>query len=135
MRTRPQIRNWFADVMFLNDPTQANKVRHNPIPSEASTITGMRMLPNRGVEGFYAKLTALIVDPRVELVREKIYRPAAPTSDIDNETFLTLTRVANEMFPGAAVMQIMRPVRPALPRYEIAACRPMASLLRGRLPR
>lgn len=81
--------------------------RRNVIPSEASAILDIRMLPDEDVEGFYEKLAAVIDDPRVEIVPESIYRPAAPPSEIDNEMFRTMERVAVEMFPDATVMPIM----------------------------
>jgi len=64
--------------------------RRNVIPSEASAILDIRMLPDESVEEFYAKLAAVIDDPRVEIVPEHIYRPAAPPSEIDNEMFQIL---------------------------------------------
>jgi acetylornithine deacetylase/succinyl-diaminopimelate desuccinylase-like protein len=82
--------------------------RRNVIPSEASAMLDIRMLPDESVEGFYAKLAAVIDDPRVEIIPEKIYRPAAPSSDIDNEMFQTLERVAKNMYPKATVLPIMQ---------------------------
>jgi len=81
--------------------------RRNVIPSEASAILDIRMLPDENVEGFYASLAEVIDDPRVEIVPEPIYRPAAPPSEIDNEMFQTLERVAVEMYPEATVLPIM----------------------------
>ena len=81
--------------------------RRNVIPSEASAILDIRMLPDEDLEGFYEKLAAVIDDPRVEIVPEHIYRPAAPPSEIDNAMFQTLERVAKRMFPDAAVLPIM----------------------------
>jgi acetylornithine deacetylase/succinyl-diaminopimelate desuccinylase-like protein len=81
--------------------------RRNVIPSEASAILDIRMLPDEDVEGFYQSLAAVIDDPRVEIVPEPIYRPAAPPSEIDNEMFQTLERVAVDMYPEATVLPIM----------------------------
>ena len=81
--------------------------RRNVIPSEASAILDIRMLPDENVDQFYAKLAEVIDDPRVEIVPEPIYRPAAPPSEIDNEMFQTLERVAKEMYPHSAVLPIM----------------------------
>lgn len=81
--------------------------RRNVIPSEASAILDIRMLPDEDVEGFYKSLAAVIDDPRVEIVPEHIYRPAAPPSEIDNEMFQTLERVAVEMYPESTVLPIM----------------------------
>ena len=81
--------------------------RRNVIPSEGKAILDIRMLPDEDVEGFYEQLAAVIDDPRVEIVPEKIYRPAAPPSGIDNEMFETLERVAAVVYPDAAVLPTM----------------------------
>lgn len=81
--------------------------RKNVIPSEASAILDIRMLPDESVEDFYVALAAVIDDHRVEIIPEHIYRPAAPPSAIDNEMFETLERVAVEMYPSATVLPIM----------------------------
>ena len=82
--------------------------RRNVIPSEASAILDIRMLPDEDVEAFYDKLAAVIDDPRIEIVPERIYRPAAPPSDIDNEMFRVLEDVALRMYPDATVLPIMQ---------------------------
>ncbi len=82
--------------------------RRNVIPSEASAMLDIRMLPDENVEGFYQQLAAVIDDPRVEIVPEHIYRPAAPPSRIDNEMFQTLERVAKRMYPESTVLPIMQ---------------------------
>lgn len=82
--------------------------RRNVIPSEASAMLDIRMLPDEDVEGFYKSLAGVIDDPRVEIVPEHIYRPAAPPSEIDNEMFQTLERVAVGMYPEATVLPIMQ---------------------------
>jgi len=81
--------------------------RKNVIPSEASAVLDIRMLPDENVEEFYAQLAAVIDDSRVEIVPESIYRPAAPPSNIDNEMFQTLEQVAIEMYPSATVLPTM----------------------------
>lgn len=81
--------------------------RKNVIPSEASAILDIRMLPDENVDEFYAELAKVIDDPRVEIVPERIYRPAAPPSEIDNEMFQALERVAKEMYPSSTVLPIM----------------------------
>ena len=81
--------------------------RRNVIPSEARAVLDIRMLPDEDVAGFYANLAAVIDDPRVEIVPERIYRPAAPPSGIDNEMFETLERVAAQVYPGALVLPTM----------------------------
>jgi acetylornithine deacetylase/succinyl-diaminopimelate desuccinylase-like protein len=82
--------------------------RRNVIPSEATAMLDIRMLPDENVEEFYEKLAAVIDDPRVEIVPEAIYRPAAPPSEIDNEMFRVLEDVALRMYPKATVLPIMQ---------------------------
>lgn len=81
--------------------------RKNVIPSEAKAMLDIRMLPDEDVDEFYASLAAIIDDPRVEIVPEHIYRPAAPPSGIDNEMFETLERVAAQVYPDAIVLPTM----------------------------
>lgn len=82
--------------------------RRNVIPSEASAILDIRMLPDEDVEKFYEQLANVIDDSRIEIVPERIYRPAAPPSDIDNEMFRVLENVALRMYPGSTVLPIMQ---------------------------
>lgn len=81
--------------------------RKNVIPSEATAMLDIRMLPDEDVEAFYAKLADVIDDPNVEIVPEKIYRPAAPPSGIDNAMFESIERVAGKMYPDAIVLPTM----------------------------
>lgn len=81
--------------------------RKNVIPSEASAILDIRMLPDEDVDAFYDKLRAVIDDPQVEVVPEAIYRPESPPSPIDNEMFQALEGVANRMYPDATVLPQM----------------------------
>ena len=81
--------------------------RRNVVPSQASAMFDIRMLPDEDVEAFYAKMAEVIDDPRVEIVPETPYRPIAPPSPIDNEMFETLERVAEQVYPGAAVIPQM----------------------------
>ena len=81
--------------------------RKNVIPSEASAILDIRMLPDENVDEFYAQLAEVIDDPAIEIVPERIYRPAAPPSGIDNAMFESLERVAKRMYPNAIVLPTM----------------------------
>lgn len=81
--------------------------RKNVIPSEASAILDIRMLPDEDVDAFYQKLAAVIDNPQVEIIPEPIYRPAATTSPIDNEMFESLESVAKNMYPETTVLPTM----------------------------
>jgi len=82
--------------------------RRNVIPSEASAILDIRMLPDEDVDRFYKALAEVIDDPRIEIVPEEIYRPAALPSRLDNDMFQALETVAGKMYPGATVLPTMQ---------------------------
>ena len=89
-------------------PTMLNGgFRRNVVPSEATAMLDIRMLPDEDVEAFYAEMAKVIGDPRVEIVPEEPYRPIAPPSPIDNEMFETLEKVARQVYPGATVLPQM----------------------------
>lgn len=114
--------------------------RKNVIPSEASAILDIRMLPDEDVDGFYQLLAQVIDDPRVTIVPEAIYRPAAPPSQIDNEMFRILERNAKNMYPGVMVLPTMSTgatdmaqVRAkGMQAYGIGPARTMEELTSGR---
>ena len=81
--------------------------RKNVIPSEASAVLDIRMLPDEDVDAFYDMMREIIDDPNVEIVPEAIYRPESPPSPVDNEMFQTLENVANRMYPDATVLPRM----------------------------
>lgn len=81
--------------------------RRNVIPSEASAVLDIRMLPDEDVDAFYDKMREIIDDPNVEVVPAAIYRPESAPSPVDNEMFQTLEAVAGRMYPDAAVIPSM----------------------------
>ena len=81
--------------------------RKNVIPSEASAVLDIRMLPDEDVDAFYDKMREIIDDPNVEVVPEPIYRPESPPSPVDNEMFQALEDVAGRMYPDATVLPRM----------------------------
>ena len=89
-------------------PTMMNAgFRNNVIPSEATAVLDIRMLPDEDVDAFYQLLADVVGDPRVEIVPEPIYRPAAGPSPIDSEMFQSLEKVAKKMYPETTVLPIM----------------------------
>jgi acetylornithine deacetylase/succinyl-diaminopimelate desuccinylase-like protein len=113
--------------------------RRNVIPSEATAMLDIRMLPDEDVDAFYAELAEVIDDPNVEIVPEKIYRPAAPPSGIDNEMFESIERVAGDMYPDAIVLPTMSTAATdmsqvrakGVPAYGIGPIRSMEELNSG----
>ena len=81
--------------------------RNNVIPSEATAVLDIRMLPDEDVDAFYQKLANVIDDPQVEVVPEPIYRPESIPSPVDNDMFQTLEKVSKRMYPEATVIPRM----------------------------
>ena len=81
--------------------------RNNVIPSEATAVLDIRMLPDEDVDAFYQKLADVIDDPLVEVVPEPIYRPESMPSPVDNDMFQSLETVAKQMYPEATVIPRM----------------------------
>ncbi len=111
-----EISDWFRN----NDPYHYSQLRtsvvptiidagfrRNVIPSQAEAMLDIRMLPGEDVAGFYAKLAAVIDNPAVEIVPERIYRPAAVPSGIDNEMFAVIESVAETLYPRSTTIPIM----------------------------
>jgi len=110
------IDEWFR----LNDPLHYSTVRtsvvptiidagfrRNVIPSEATAMLDIRMLPGEDVDGFYRELASIIDNPAIEIVPEDIYRPAAPPSEIDNEMFQVIEAVSERLYPQSTTLPIM----------------------------
>lgn len=132
--------NYYSSIRTSVVPTIINGgFRKNVIPSEATAVLDIRMLPDEDVEGFYRQLAEVIDDPNVEIVPEDIYRPAAPPSGLDNEMFETLERVTGDMYPDAIVLPKMSngatdmaQVRAmGVPAYGIGPIRTLAELNSG----
>ena len=81
--------------------------RMNVIPSEAEAMIDIRALPDEDPDAFYASLAQVIDDENVEIEPQRIYRPRAPASPIDNEMFGALEAVSKRMYPGATMMPTM----------------------------
>lgn len=81
--------------------------RRNVVPSSAEAMLDIRMLPDEDVEGFYAELAKLIDNPAIEIVPERVYRPIAPPSGIDNEMFAVIEAVGERLYPGSTTVPLM----------------------------
>jgi acetylornithine deacetylase/succinyl-diaminopimelate desuccinylase-like protein len=121
-------------------PTMMNAgFRKNVIPSEATAMLDIRMLPDEDVDAFYEKLAEVMDEPNIEIVPEDIYRPAAPPSGLDNAMFSSLERAASHMYPDAIVLPTMSTgatdmsqVRAkGVPAYGIGPIRSMEELNSG----
>ena len=81
--------------------------RRNVIPSTAEAMLDIRMLPDEDADAFYAQMAAIIDNPAIEIVPERIYRPVAPPSNIDNQMFQAIAGVASRLYPGSSTVPFM----------------------------
>jgi acetylornithine deacetylase/succinyl-diaminopimelate desuccinylase-like protein len=81
--------------------------RRNVIPSKAEAMLDIRMLPDEDVDAFYAQMAAIIDNPAIEIVPERVYRPVAAPSDIDNEMFQVIEDVASRLYPKSTTVPFM----------------------------
>lgn len=111
-----EIDAWFRD----NDPLHYSSLRtsvvptiidagfrKNVIPSEARAVLDIRMMPDEDVDAFYRQLAELVENPAIEIIPERIYRPEAQPSAIDNPMFQAIEAVAKRMFPDATTVPFM----------------------------
>ena len=82
-------------------------IRPSVVPPEARGVVNLRLLPGNLVEPLVAKLQQAVNDPQVRLEVEPGGAPPAPASSTDSELYKTITQVARQQFPGAAVLPYM----------------------------
>ena len=116
----PEYQQAISDYFRVNDPLLYSNLRtsvvptifdagfrRNVIPSGAEAMLDIRMLPDEDVDAFYAEMAAIIDNPAIEIVPERIYRPVAKPSGIDNEMFETIERVATRLYPQSTTVPFM----------------------------
>lgn len=82
-------------------------IRNNVVPSEARGVLNIRLLPGNLAEPLLAKLQQLVNDPQVRFEVEPEDGEAAPSSSVTSDFYHTILRVAQQEFPGAAVVPEM----------------------------
>ncbi len=81
--------------------------RRNVVPSKADAMLDIRLLPDEDVDAFYGQMAAIIDNPAIEIVPERIYRPVAAPSDIDNRMFQAIEDVASRLYPQSSTVPFM----------------------------
>jgi acetylornithine deacetylase/succinyl-diaminopimelate desuccinylase-like protein len=82
-------------------------IRRNVIPSEARGVINIRLLPGNPLEPLLGKLQQLVNDQQIRFEVEPGSGQAAPSSSLTSDLYATITRVAKNQFPGAAVVPFM----------------------------
>jgi acetylornithine deacetylase/succinyl-diaminopimelate desuccinylase-like protein len=116
----PEYQQEISDWFRVNDPLLYSNLRtsvvptildagfrRNVIPSRAEAMLDIRMLPDEDVDAFYAEMAKIIDNPAIEIVPERIYRPIAAPSPIDNEMFRVIESVATRLYPQSTTVPFM----------------------------
>ena len=96
---------WNAMMRDTISPTMLNSgMRANVIPSEASAILNVHLLPGNTVTALLAELTKLVNDPQVRLEVQKDAGLAAPDSSLDSDFYQAIVKASAEEFGGVPVL-------------------------------
>ena len=99
---------WSAMLRDTVSPTMLSAgIRPNVIPPVAKAVMNVRLLPGDLTEPFLAKLEEIVNDPQVHIEAEPGGVEAAPSSSVTSDLYNSIQRVANQEFPGAAVVPMM----------------------------
>ncbi|HTU34433.1 MAG TPA: M20/M25/M40 family metallo-hydrolase [Candidatus Acidoferrum sp.] len=99
---------WGAMMRNTIAPTILQAGDHpNAIPAEARGVVNIRLLPGDMIEPLVAKLQQAVDDSQVQLQIEQNAPPPAPASSIESDLYSTISQVAKQQFPGAAVLPYM----------------------------
>ena len=82
-------------------------IRQNVVPSEAHGVLNIRLLPGNMIEPLLVKLQQLVNDPQIRFEVEPGDGESAPSSSLTSDFYATITHVAGQKFPGAAVLPYM----------------------------
>ena len=116
----PEYQQEISDWFRVNDPYLYSNLRttvvptildagfrRNVIPSNAEAMLDIRMLPDEDVDAFYEQMAAIIDNPAIEIVPERVYRPVAAPSKIDNQMFQAIEEVASRLYPQSTTVPFM----------------------------
>jgi len=79
-------------------------VRANVIPSEATAVLNIRLLPGNTITALLAELNKLVNDPQVKLEVQPDAGLAAPDSSLESEFYAAIVKASAEEFGGAPVL-------------------------------
>lgn len=99
---------WGAMLRDTVVPTMLEAgIRANVIPSEARGVLNIRLMPGNLASPLVSKLQAAVNDPNVRLEIRPNAGEAAPSSSASSDLYNTISRVAKDKFPGAAIVPEM----------------------------
>jgi len=81
--------------------------RPSVVPAEARATLDIGLLPGNFVDPLLAKLRELVNDPQVRFEEEPGATETAPSSLTSSGLYMTISSVAAQQFPGAAIVPMM----------------------------
>jgi len=79
-------------------------VRANVIPGEARAMLNIRLLPGDTIDVLLGALTKLVDDPKIRFEVQPNPGLAAPTSSLESDFYVAISKVATQEFGGAPVL-------------------------------
>ena len=102
---------WNAMMRDTIAPTMLQAgIRPNVIPAEARGVVNIRLLPGDQLGPLVSKLQQAVNDPEIRFEVEPNGGEAAPSASLTSDLYNTISRVAGQEFPGAAVLPYMSTV-------------------------
>ena len=99
---------WNAMLHDTVAPTMLRAgIRANVIPSEASAVVNVRLLPGNQLAPLLAKLQQLVNDPAIQLEPQLPLSETAPSSALTSDFYSTIASVTAKSYPGAPVVPLM----------------------------
>lgn len=99
---------WDAMLRDTIAPTMLQAgIRPNVIPAEARGVVNIRLMPGNLLEPLVSKLQQAVNDPEIRFETEPDGGQQVPSSSLSSDLYNSITRVAGQDFPGAAVLPYM----------------------------
>ena len=99
---------WNSMLRDTIAPTELKAgVRSNVIPSEARATLNVRLLPGDTIDVLVANLSKLVNDSAIKFEVQPDAGLAAPDSSLENDFYVTISKVAAQEFAGAPVVPFM----------------------------
>ncbi|HMD32412.1 MAG TPA: M20/M25/M40 family metallo-hydrolase [Candidatus Acidoferrales bacterium] len=99
---------WSSMLRNSVSPTMLQAgVRANVIPSQASAIINVRLLPGELPGEFTEAMIKVVADPQVSIEVDSSASRPSPPSEIDTDFFRSIQKAGRAVFPGAPVLPMM----------------------------
>ncbi len=99
---------WNAMLHDTAAPTMLRAgIRANVVPSEASAVINVRLLPGNQLNPLLMKLKQLVDDPAIDFEPQLPLSETAPSSSLTSDFYHSIMHVASENYPNVPVVPMM----------------------------